>query len=149
MVKRRCFEVYSVDRSGYWYIQQENGDFIPYESSLHYANIQLQMFPLNDGGQPTLPSNAQGEKVFPTDANHMPIFPLDPKTNQPTFPVDDTGQPVFPSGVNGRAIVPVDSNGTFKYRSVNSGFKFIFAEVDEVLVGFYKSDECLIKELDR
>ncbi|VDM37169.1 unnamed protein product [Toxocara canis] len=117
--------VYSVDRNGYWYIQQGSGDFVPFDSSVEYESAQTKMFPLNEGGQPTLPLNAQGEKVFPRDANHIPIFPMDPETGLPIFPVDDSGQPVFPTGVNGRPIVPVDNNGAAIFPRDKNG-KFIF-----------------------
>ncbi|KHN73662.1 Mesocentin [Toxocara canis] len=118
-------QVYSVDRNGYWYIQQGSGDFVPFDSSVEYESAQTKMFPLNEGGQPTLPLNAQGEKVFPRDANHIPIFPMDPETGLPIFPVDDSGQPVFPTGVNGRPIVPVDNNGAAIFPRDKNG-KFIF-----------------------
>lgn len=103
--------MYSVDRDGYWYMQDGNGNFIPYTGYQYNRGVHSSLFPRDSQGRFILPTNARGEKAFPVDTNNMPIFPFDTTTHLPTFPVDENGQPVFPTGALGRPIVPIDTNG--------------------------------------
>ncbi|VDK81840.1 unnamed protein product [Onchocerca ochengi] len=118
-------EMYSVDRDGYWYMQDNSGNFIPYTGYQYNRGAHSSLFPRDSQGRFILPTNACGEKAFPVDANNMPIFPFDTTTHLPTFPVDENGQPVFPTGVLGRPIVPVDTNGLAIFpRDANGRFIF-------------------------
>ncbi|VDM96219.1 unnamed protein product [Thelazia callipaeda] len=119
------FAIYSIDRDGYWYMQDSGGNFIPYTNYNYNRGMRSSLFPHDMKGRFILPTNARGEKAFPVDINNMPIFPFDPITHLPTFPVDDNGQPVFPTGVLGRPIVPVDTNGLAIFpRDANNRFIF-------------------------
>uniref|UniRef100_A0A0N5AI59 CNH domain-containing protein n=1 Tax=Syphacia muris TaxID=451379 RepID=A0A0N5AI59_9BILA len=123
-------KVYSVDQNGYWYLQDEYGNFVSYDLSLGHGH----MFPLNDKGLPTLPINPNGEYAFPFDAHNMPVFPLDPITHLPIFPVDEYDNPVFPIGGYGRPIVPIDHNGAPVFpRDVNGHFIFPFGPDGKVV----------------
>lgn len=104
--------MYSVDRDGYWYMQDSGGNFIAYNSYQYNRGAHSSLFPRDSQGRFILPTNGRGEKAFPMDMNNMPIFPIDTTTHLPTFPVDENGQPVFPTGTLGRPIVPVDTNGS-------------------------------------
>ncbi|EJD76335.1 hypothetical protein LOAG_16683 [Loa loa] len=118
-------EMYSVDRDGYWYMQDSTGNFIPYTGYQYNRGAHSSLFPRDSQGRFILPTNARGEKAFPVDTNNMPIFPFDTTTHLPTFPVDENGQPVFPTGALGRPIVPIDSNGLAIFpRDANGRFIF-------------------------
>ncbi|VBB30468.1 unnamed protein product [Acanthocheilonema viteae] len=118
-------EMYSVDRDGYWYMQDSSGNFIPYNGYQYNRGAHSSLFPRDSQGRFILPTNARGEKAFPVDTNNMPIFPFDTMTHLPTFPVDENGQPVFPTSALGRPIVPVDTNGLAIFpRDANGRFIF-------------------------
>ncbi|VIO92302.1 conserved hypothetical protein [Brugia malayi] len=118
-------EMYSVDRDGYWYMQDGSGNFIPYNGYQYNRGTHSSIFPRDSQGRFILPTNARGEKAFPVDTNNMPIFPFDTTTHLPTFPVDENGQPVFPTGALGRPIVPIDTNGLAIFpRDANGRFIF-------------------------
>ncbi|VDM21448.1 unnamed protein product [Wuchereria bancrofti] len=119
------FSMYSVDRDGYWYMQDGSGNFIPYSGYQYNRGTHSSIFPRDSQGRFILPTNARGEKAFPVDTNNMPIFPFDTTTHLPTFPVDENGQPVFPTGALGRPIVPIDTNGLAIFpRDANGRFIF-------------------------
>uniref|UniRef100_A0A915PRH2 OCRE domain-containing protein n=1 Tax=Setaria digitata TaxID=48799 RepID=A0A915PRH2_9BILA len=117
--------MYSVDRDGYWYMQDSTGNFVSYTGYQYNRGTHGSLFPRDSQGRFILPTNARGEKAFPVDTNNMPIFPFDSATHLPTFPVDENGQPVFPTGALGRPIVPVDTNGLAIFPRDSNG-RFIF-----------------------